>query len=103
MPDEKRIEGQDKNGDTWEVDTEHCKGDAVAIIGAVQRDVGAWAALDQPSAARAGAFLLNAAKVDIVSAARKACAAWREDASIHDVRQAMSTLAAELAKLEGIT
>jgi hypothetical protein len=75
------------------------------------RDAGAAACVDDAilrtsivlpneDSARLGAFLLSAAKVDIIDAAQKACAAWRNDASIHDVRQAMKALAAELAKLE---
>jgi hypothetical protein len=59
-------------------------------------------ALDAANSARLGSFLLSAAGVDIVSAAREACDAWREDASIHDVRQAMNALAAELAKLDAL-
>jgi hypothetical protein len=111
-----RIEGRDRTGDLWEA----TRGDALGpyaiedgVVAMVTADRGA--ALVERESARLGAFLLEAAGVDLVAAARRvveSLARVREAAMSDDLEdtphleaqdardEAIETLAAELAKLE---
>lgn len=114
-----RIKGRDIVGDRWlawkgdELDEDVREAGGVATVCVYEGSAARTAELDQTSAARLGAFLLEAAGVDLVSAARRVVkaeelrgkaeseTAWIEarDAEI----LAVTDLAAELAKLDALT
>jgi hypothetical protein len=116
-----RIEGRDIANEQWmawkgyEVDPDVQAAGGVATICVYEGNAARTGELDQTSAARLGAFLLEAAGVDIVSAARRVSAGHAAriaalvceptdgeayQAAINARDGALEDLAAELAKLD---
>lgn len=122
MADDDRVRGADVEGEPWEAWRPHTMGDFNAVSFVVhvrnERDASHTSrALDADNSARLGSFLLSAAGIDLVSAARKVVEVRRRQdevaaaiggdvaitAAKFAVDEAIQALAAELAKLDVVS
>lgn len=104
-----RIEGRDIVRDAWaarkgyELDDDEREAGCVAAIHVYEGSRATTGLFDEIGAARVAAFLLSAAKIDIVGAARKARRLYADPfATEEEQREAMRALASELAKLDAM-